>query len=141
MLRLFPLFKTVSRNKTLDPVDKIFSDFSNELFRCEAVVSDQTGSFKVDIKESPEAYWLLAELPGYSQEEISIEYKGSFLSIVAKKTDALVLDNEEESTYLRKERVYNRLSRSFKIDHIDGEALSVNLDKGLLTLKIPKLYI
>lgn len=141
MIRLFPLFKTVGREKRPDPVDKIFSDFSNELFRCETVTSDQTGSFKVDIKESPEAYLLLAELPGFSQEEITIEYKESFLSIVAKKADAWQVSADGGSTYLRRERVFNRLSRSFRIEHIDAEALSAELDKGLLILKIPKQFI
>lgn len=141
MFRLFPLLKTVGREKRLDPVDKLFSDFSNELFLCDTVSSDQTGSFKVDIKESPEAYWLYAELPGYSQEEIKIEYKGNFLSIVAKKTEDRVALETEKCSFLRRERLFSRLSRSFRIDNIEADSLDASLDKGLLILKIPKRFL
>lgn len=95
----------------------------------------------MDIKETPEAYWLLAELPGFCQEEIKIEYKGNFLSIVAKKTEEKLESPEESGAYLRRERVFSRLSRSFRIDHIQAEAIKAELDKGLLTLKIPKRFI
>lgn len=141
MFRLFPLLKTVGREKRLDPVDKLFSDFSNELFLCDTVSSDQTGSFKVDIKESPEAYWLYAELPGYSQEEIQIEYKGNYLSIVAKKMEDRMTEENPCCSFLRRERLFSRLSRSFRIENIEADSLDASLDKGLLILKIPKRFL
>lgn len=141
MFRLFPLLKTVGREKQLDPVDKLFSDFSNELFMCSNVSSDQTGSFKVDIRESHDAYWLYAELPGFNEDEIKIEYKGNFLSIVAKKDQEHLGLEGSSNPYLRRERVFSRLSRSFRIEQIQPDALSAKLEQGLLILKIPKLFL
>lgn len=141
MIRLFPLFKTVGRKASQKSVDQLFSSFSDELFSLDKDLTDCAGSFKVDIKEDEKTFVLLAELPGYEQSDIQIEYQNKFLNITAQKNIKRELLTEDHFSYLRRERLYSKQSRSFMIEHINAEGMQASLENGILTLTIPKAFI
>ena len=58
---------------------------------------------KTDIKETPEAYELDIDLPGFKKENVEIALDDGYLTINAH-TEQKTEDKDENGSYLRKER-------------------------------------
>ena len=79
MLGLVPFkFNNGANSKGLS-ISDMFNDFFND-----DMLSDfkSCGSFKTDIKETPEEYVVHAELPGVKKEDINIDYNNNYLKEV-----------------------------------------------------------
>ena len=90
--------------------------------------------FKVDIKETPQAYELFADLPGFTKEEITVEYVHDLLSISA----AHEVTSETEGRYLRRERSTSSFQRQFTMQNIQEDAITAKFENGVLQLNLPK---
>ncbi|MFB5029662.1 MAG: putative Hsp20 family chaperone [Candidatus Phytoplasma pruni] len=107
---------------------------------------DNSHSFmKTDIKEYPQHYELISELPGFKKENIKISLEEGWLIIEAhpkqENPSKAVQKNESqpEVNFLRQERIRGIIKRSFNI----GEDFSIKdidgaLNNGLLTIIIKK---
>jgi HSP20 family molecular chaperone IbpA len=92
---------------------------------------------KCDVFEKDGKYNIEMDIPGYDKEDISIECEDGVLTIVAEKNSEL--DEEDaEKKYIRRERVYGKISRSFSFADIDEEEISADFRNGVLTVVIPK---
>jgi HSP20 family protein len=92
---------------------------------------------KVDVKETPTAYTLLAELPGVPKDEIHVTVEGNLVTLRAevKQEDR----QTEGERVLRNERYYGALTRSFQMPvDIDDTASKAKFDNGVLQLTLPK---
>lgn len=92
---------------------------------------------KVDVKESPEAYTVHAEIPGVPKEDIHVAVDGNIVTLRAevKQQDS---SNQDEKL-LRSERYYGAVSRSFQLPmDIDQAQAKAKYDNGVLTLTLPK---
>jgi len=92
---------------------------------------------KVDVKESPEAYTVQAEIPGVPKEEINVSVDGNLVTLQAqvKQQDS----TGENDTVLRSERYFGEVSRSFQLPmDIDQAQAKAKFENGLLTLTLPK---
>ena len=100
-------------------------------------VSDMMGQtgFRVDIKEKPEAYELMAELPGVSREQISISVENDVLTISA---DINSEKKEKDENYVYSERRFGHVERSFDLDGIQQDEISAASKDGVLTVTLPK---
>ena len=92
---------------------------------------------KVDVKESGDAYTVVAEIPGVPKEDIQVAVEGNAVSLRAeiKQQDST---GQDEKT-LRSERYYGAVSRSFQLaSDIDQTQAKARYDNGVLTLTLPK---
>ncbi len=92
---------------------------------------------KLDVKESPEAYTVTAELPGVPREDIQVTIDGGVVTISAevKQQDA----QTEGERVLRSERYFGQVSRRFSLPvDIDKAQAKAKYDHGVLSLTLPK---
>lgn len=113
---------------TFDEFRRIDS-FFNDVF------DKKTSGIKVDIKETENEYLLEAELPGYNKENINLEYKNNYLTLSATKEE--ILDNSR-GNYIRKERSYGKVSRTFYIENLDKDNIKARYKDGVLQVILPK---
>jgi HSP20 family protein len=92
---------------------------------------------KVDVKEAPAAYTLLAELPGVPKEDIHVTVEGN---VVTLRAEVKQEDRQTEGEkLLRNERYYGAVSRSFQMPvDIDDGAAKAKYENGVLQLTLPK---
>jgi HSP20 family protein len=90
----------------------------------------------VDIKEEPERYVLLADLPGVSPSSINVSMENGILTLSGEKeTEA----RTQREGYKRIERHYGSFHRRFSLpDSVDAEGISARCVNGVLEIAIPK---
>ena len=90
----------------------------------------------MDLVESGDEYVLRADLPGVSQEDVSIEVVNDTLTISGeRKAD----HHESTDGFVRLERSFGTFARSLTLPKgVDAEAVSAQFVDGVLTLRIPK---
>lgn len=88
---------------------------------------------RTDIKETEEAYTLETEMPGVRKEDIGLIRENSVLTIKVKTAEP-----GDDSGYIRRERVFGELKRSFVLENIDEETISAKLESGVLHITLPK---
>ena len=90
----------------------------------------------VDIRETDEAYEVVAELPGVAAENVSVDVEKNVLTLVAERSE---VSEEEAKGYRHVERVRGTFRRSFTLpDTVDDEAIEASLANGVLTVRLPK---
>ncbi len=92
---------------------------------------------RVDVKETPEAYQLVAEIPGVNKEDIQVNIDGNLVSLRAeiKQHDS----HSEGGKLLRSERYYGVAQRSFQLPvDIDNTSARAKYENGVLALNLPK---
>ena len=91
---------------------------------------------KTDVKENEHDFEIFVDLPGFKKEDLKLDLTDGYITISANKT----LDEEDKKKYIRKERFYGSVSRSFYVgDSIKKEDIKAKFDNGVLTLSIPKV--
>ena len=96
---------------------------------------NSSGSFKTDIKETPEEYIVHAELPGVKKEDIKIDYNNNYLTISATRNNE---SEEKKDHYIRRERSYGSVSRAFYISNVNKDSIKAKFDNGVLNIELPK---
>ena len=94
--------------------------------------------FKVDVKDNGTAYELTADLPGLKKEDITLSYENNYLTLSAQREE----NNDQqdsEGNYIRRERSYGQMSRSFYINGIDKDKATAEFKDGVLKVHLPKL--
>jgi HSP20 family protein len=90
----------------------------------------------VDIKETPDALVLSAELPGIDKKDVHINIEENVLTISGERSFAR---DEKKEDYHRIERVYGSFSRSFTLPrNVKIDAVKAAFDNGVLTVTVPK---
>lgn len=92
-------------------------------------------TFKVDIQEGKKEYLVEAELPGVKREEISMRLNENKLNISIAREENI---SEEKKNYIHKERRYSSMSRSIYLPDAQAEGIKAKLDKGVLSVIVPK---
>ena len=90
----------------------------------------------VDIKETPEAFVIEAELPGMNKEDVKVTVHEGVLSIQGERR------NEEETKdkkHHRIERFYGSFLRRFTLpDNVDENSVKASFKDGMRTLTLQK---
>lgn len=110
-------------------LDDIFDEFgrtprANEMMKCD--VYEKDGNYNIEM-----------DIPGYDKKDIKIECDDNILTIVAEKTSE---NNEEDEgkKYIRRERVYGKVSRTFNFADIDEKTINAEFADGILKITVPK---
>lgn len=88
---------------------------------------------KTDIREYQNKYLMEIDLPGLKKEDITINYENGYLTIKASKT----IDLKAE-VYVRRERFFGEIKRSFFIGEKKEIDIKANYENGILTISFPK---
>ncbi|OCN02897.1 hypothetical protein A7X67_12580 [Clostridium sp. W14A] len=105
--------------------NSFFSGYDAECAPCRADILDQGDKFV-----------LKADMPGFRKEDIKVDVSGDMLTLSAERKEET---NGEKKNFIRRERKYGTLSRSFDIQGIDAEKISAAYQDGVLTLDLPKI--
>ncbi len=97
---------------------------------------DFSKGMKCDIYEKDGNYHVEMDLPGYKKNEIKIECHKGTLKISAKKE--FHKDEHEGKKFLRHERRYNNMERSFYLGDIDEENIHASYEDGILKVVVPE---
>ena len=88
-----------------------------------------------DIIDQGNQYLLRTDLPGYNKEDIHIDMDGDRMTISAQHKEETQTD---DNTYIRRERRYGSMSRSFDVSGIDTSGIQAKYENGVLELTLPK---
>jgi len=89
---------------------------------------------EVDIFETPEAYVILAEMPGVSKAGLEVSVEGNELTLIGRRGQA-----ETPGEWLHREGRGAHFRRAFELDPaIDPGKIVARMDQGVLTLELPK---
>ena len=89
---------------------------------------------KTDIFESNNKYIIEIDLPGIKKEDIKINYENGYLTIKASKT----ILTSNPNTYVRRERFYGEIKRSFYIGIKKETDIKASYKEGILQISFPK---
>lgn len=119
------------RNREYDVFNLMDSFFNRSFFEPASSVS----TIKTDIRQTDTEYIIEAEIPGFDKKDVKVELKNNYLTISANKEE----ENEYKTEgYLRRERRYGQVCRSFYVEGIDAADIEAKYDKGILEIKLPK---
>jgi HSP20 family protein len=90
----------------------------------------------MDLVEADDHFVLKADLPGLSEEDVSIEIQDGTLKISGERKSE---HEAREQGWYRIERSFGSFSRSLTLpDGINPDAVTAEFDRGVLEVRIPK---
>lgn len=144
VVKYTPHLRSLDRDEFLTPFDRLFDDVFSvqfpELTKELGVGFFEKQSYpKVDVVDYQDKVEILAEIPGLTKDEISIELQENVLVLSGQKTKR-VEDSDQNKKYIRKELKHSSFKRSFTLsDVIDKENLDAKFENGLLTIVLKKV--
>ena len=122
-------------NKRNNNNTSIFGDSFFDLFKDSDFDNKFSHLMRTDIKETDKEYVFQIEVPGFTKENIKMNLEDGYLNIEA----VIEKNTNEEGKYLRKERYYGSVSRSFYVgEDVTEEDVHANMNNGVLTISINK---
>ncbi len=113
-------------------MDSLFSDWLSA-----RPTSTLVSNARIEVSEKEGSYEVLAELPGATKEDISVEVEGVRVSISAKTNSQS--EKKEGEKVLYSERTHESYARSFELPQaVDSEAAVAKFENGVLMLTLPK---
>jgi HSP20 family protein len=89
----------------------------------------------VNVYETKDEYVFQAELPGWTHDQVSIDFENQTLTITGNRE----LPQDQERQYHRVEGFYGQFSRSFAVPGtVDFNNVQAQLKEGVLTIHLPK---
>ena len=117
-----------------EPFSTEFNRLFNSLWETPSV--SQRWVPEMDLVETEDHYLLKADLPGMTQDDVSIEFSDGTLTIAGERK---VEYERKEKGFFRLERSFGKFSRSLTLpDGIDPDRIGAEFHDGVLEVKIPK---
>lgn len=127
----------VKRNQNTDLdfprfADRFFNDFWNYSLDDDSTV----WSPRVDVKETKDAYEILADLPGLDKKNIKISLHDNVLTVQGERKYEEKKEDENRYFY---ERTFGNFCRSFRLpDKVNEKSVKADYKDGVLTIKLLK---
>ncbi len=135
MFRNIPFNIRGNAEKSREVLERVMDFALDQTFHPRGKVTGALASFRVDVMEIEGRYEILAELPGFSKEEITVSYdEDCHLTISAERPDV----EDEAVKYLCRERRTGKFERVFYMDDIAEDEVSVSFENGVLHIVLPK---
>jgi HSP20 family protein len=118
-----------------DDFDRMFDAFMGGLPQ----MRDMERSIpKMDVAETDKGFEVTMDLPGMGEGDVKVTIKDGMLTVMAdKKSEAKEEGKDKE--YHRIERHHETVMRSMMLpETVDEEAITANMDKGVMTILMPK---
>ena len=130
------------RDEFLTPFDRVFDQLFEtnfpEFVRSVGVKPYQGSAYpKVNVYEYDEKVGIVAEIPGLTKKDISVEVEDGTLTISGEKHNIL---EDDGAKVLRRELKASSFKRNFEIgENLDGENIKAVFKNGILNIDIPKI--
>ncbi len=93
------------------------------------------GELQVEFVEQTDAYWLIAELPGLQQDDITVRVDGNRLSVLVEWPETTDVSGSPQIN-----RPHRAFSCQFQLDElVDADSISMTYTDGVLSVCVPKL--
>src|SRR5207249_3028190 len=90
----------------------------------------------LDIYETPDAYRVVAELPGFGPDDVDVTVNDGTLTIRGERK---FYDEVNEENFHRIERRFGSFQRLVSLpSQVEADKVEASFDKGVLTVSIPK---
>ena len=122
----------VQRNRLVDPFDLM--DRMLGRYADTGEIPAELAPYAVDVHEDADHFYVEAELPGFTKEEVDITLEDGVLSIRAeRKTET----KQREPLHL--ERRWTQFQRAFTLPTaVNENSVKAAMDKGVLTITLDK---
>jgi len=120
-------------NVGFDDFHNMLDDFFGEGFPFGRSLA--RSSFKVDIHEDNNHYYIAAELPGVSKEEINITLDEGRFRISVVRDESV---EKEQKNYVHRERRYCSMQRNLFLPDADSKDIKAKMENGVLSIMVPK---
>lgn len=112
----------------------------NEFFHPAACMDEGTVSMwnpVVDVYETDESIVVKAEVPGVDKKDISVDINNGVLTVKGERKHE---EEVKEDRFYRKERVYGKFERGFRLpEGTDYDKINADFKDGILTVTVPKV--
>lgn len=93
----------------------------------------------LDIKEAPDYYLVNLDIPGMDKDKINVEVNENFISISGERKFEKE-ESDDQSGFFQMERSFGSFHRTIPLPgNVKSDEVTAQYDKGVLTLKLPKL--
>src|SRR5919197_4510569 len=90
----------------------------------------------MDLVETDDHFVLRADLPGLSEDDVSIELEDRVLTVSGERKAE---HKDRQEGYYRVERAFGSFARSLTLpEGVDPHAVQASFDRGVLEVRIPK---
>ena len=115
--------------------DSFFNDFHKNALT--AWQEDSTvWSPRVDVRESKDAYEVMADLPGLDKKEIKISLQENVLTLQGERAEE---EKKEDENSRCSERAFGSFSRVFRLtEKVDEKNIRAEYDNGVLKITLQK---
>jgi len=125
-----------------DPFRRMREMLSWEPFaEMESMLPSLPRSFAPDleVRETKDGYAICADLPGLTEENVSVDVSGRRLTICGKREEE---QRDESDRYWAYERSYGSFTRSFTLpEGVDVDRIDACLSNGVLEVFVPKAKV
>lgn len=133
--RANPQTTTASTLSTMPELGRFFEEFFSGM-PLMAGTTPGTWAPAIAFSETPQAYVLKAELPGLNPDQVDIQVSDDAVVIKGERKEE---KKEEKENYLRSEMSYGSFMRRVGLpSNVDPERTEATMDKGVLTIKLPR---
>lgn len=109
--------------------ESIFNKFFEDL-------SPSTLGKNLDIYKQDNKYIVEVDLPGFTKEDITVDYHEDILTIKAEKTQE-TNEEKDDKKYVYRSRQSTSMTRRIRFEDINQEEISGNFENGVLKLELP----
>jgi HSP20 family protein len=118
-----------------------FEEIERLLERMSDVREQEDRDLAMDVEDADDSFVVTADLPGFDKDDIDVEVRDRTLHVSAvheEETEAEETE-DEETTFIRRERSKQSVSRSVTLPQAVEEAqAAATFENGVLTVKLPK---
>jgi HSP20 family protein len=133
----------ITRYKSRRPILSPWRDLQAVQNRLAGVFDDPTRSWRgwtpsVNVSETKDGLEFTAELPGLSEDKLSIEIEDNVLTLSGEKIEQVTEGDEERRCHVS-ERHYGAFHRTFSLSRtINSDEIVATFENGVLTVLLPK---
>lgn len=133
LLKLSPLGRSLGLGNHMD---SIFNEFFNPAL-CINESTDRLWNPVVDVYENDGRIVVKAEVPGVEKKDISVDIDHGLLTVKGERKNEEEINDER---FYRKERVYGKFQRSFRLpEGTDYDKINADFKDGILTVTVPRM--
>ena len=101
---------------------------------------ERTGNLALDVIDEDDQFIVVASLPGYAPDEVSVSVTDRAVTVTAESKNEG--SERREDAYVLRERYYGKRSRSVMLSsEVDAEHAVAEHKDGVLTLTLPKTAV
>ena len=133
---------TIDRDTFLTPFDRMFDQIVSTQFpeiEKQIGVKPYQGTAypKVNVYEWDTKVGVIAEIPGLSKKDLSVEVTDGVLTISGDKQKSF---DVKDAKVVRRELKQSSFKRQFELgEELDGDSISASFEDGILSIEIPKI--